>query len=323
MIRSTVGTSTLVTEVRPWSLRFSYSSNPYFFQGTLSHCPHAIVHEAPAPPQPIYNAPAEPSFQLMHNAHNIQNPEQPLPPYNRWLPTRYQDLLPEPPLPAVTPQPASSTSIIPCVFLHGWDSFTIQFNKFSIAPHCIILTHSSPQMSCFSQPSPSSLAPLRTSVVTTLHLGPGPTCWFGISCRGKTMGGILKSNSEVTQLVHEVLQALDFNIPDLSRFDASREAAWFDVAEKSIPPKDVFGIDGWKHTAREKKKEGSGLASPWVVCTTDQYLMLYAQYLQRGCPRLSISHLSKGSGNHPSLVTSSVFTTNCMPLTPGIKPMMK
>ena len=52
----------------------------------------------------------------------------------------------------------------------------------------------------------------------------------------------------------------------MSRFDASREAAQFDTAEKSIPPEDVFGIDRWKHTTieisvptREKKKEGNGV----------------------------------------------------------------
>ncbi|KAH0826072.1 hypothetical protein J3R83DRAFT_5806 [Lanmaoa asiatica] len=82
----------------------------------------------------------------------------------------------------------------------------------------------------------------------------------------KTTEETLKSNSEVTQLVHEVLQALDFNISDLSRFNASKEAAWFDAAEKPIPSEDVFGINRWKHTAieisvptREKKKEGNGL----------------------------------------------------------------
>ena len=82
----------------------------------------------------------------------------------------------------------------------------------------------------------------------------------------KTTRSSLKSNSEVTRLVHEVLQAPDFNIADLSRFDASREAAQFNTAEKSIPPEDVFRINRWKHTTieisvptREKKKEGNGV----------------------------------------------------------------
>ena len=46
-------------------------------------------------------------------------------------------------MPAVESQPAStSTSIIPHVFLHVWDSFTTQFNKFDIAhAYCHCLSH--------------------------------------------------------------------------------------------------------------------------------------------------------------------------------------
>ena len=82
----------------------------------------------------------------------------------------------------------------------------------------------------------------------------------------KNTSGKLKSNSEVTRLVQEVLRALDFKIQDLSSFNAFRETSRFDMAEKEIPPEDGFGIDRWKHTTvnisvptREKKKEGNGL----------------------------------------------------------------
>ena len=75
-----------------------------------------------------------------------------------------------------------------------------------------------------------------------------------------------KSNSKVTQLVHEVLLAPDFDLQDLSRFNASRETSWFDTAEKEISPEDVFSINKWKHTlvnitvpTRERKKKGNGL----------------------------------------------------------------
>ena len=69
----------------------------------------------------------------------------------------------------------------------------------------------------------------------------------------------------MTQLVHDILQAPDFNIQDLSLFNASRHTSQIDAAQKEIPPKDVFGIDGWKRTmveisvpTREQKKEGNG-----------------------------------------------------------------
>ena len=82
----------------------------------------------------------------------------------------------------------------------------------------------------------------------------------------KNNSGIQKSNGEVTQLVWKVLEAPDFKIRDLSTFNASRETARFDAAEKEIPPEDPFGIDRWKHASinisvptREKRKEGNGM----------------------------------------------------------------
>lgn len=81
----------------------------------------------------------------------------------------------------------------------------------------------------------------------------------------KLTGSAQKSNAEVTQLVHEVLQALDFNIQDLSRFNAFNETSHFDAAQKEIPPEDTFRINKWKHVTinilvptREKEKEGNG-----------------------------------------------------------------
>ena len=63
--------------------------------------------------------------------------------------------------------------------------------------------------------------------------------------RWKESGSNQKSNSEVTRLVHEVLQAPDFSIRDLTGFDASRETSRLDAAQKEIPHDDPFGIDRW------------------------------------------------------------------------------
>ena len=253
-------------------MRFFDCPNSYFLQGTSSNPPRANIQEAPAPPQPTHNVPAEPSLQLTHNTLEIANPEQPLLPRNRRLPARFRDLLPEPSLPAVASQPASS-SIIPRVFLHVWDSFTTQFNRFGIArtyrhrpshdPDSFLSTDE------LSQPTHSIISSSTEGRSERSDYSP-PWPWSNMSIwhlmSWKTTGSSLKSNSEVTRLVHEVLQAPDFDIADLSRFDTSREAARFDAAEKSIPPEDVFGIDRWKHTTveisvptREKKKEGNGL----------------------------------------------------------------
>ena len=225
--------------------------------------------EQSTPPQPLPDALVESSMQVPLNVPVTSSSEQPLPPHNRWLPARYRDLLPEPPLPAVEPQSASSsTSVIPRVVLHIWDSFTTLFNRFSIT--CTYRHRPSHNPDSFltmeglsQQNKPITLN--SPHGVRGDYSPPWPWSNISIWClmNWKNTSGNLKSNSKVTRLVQEVLQALDFKIQDLSSFNASRETSWFDTAEKEIPPEDGFSINRWKHTTvnisvptREKKKEG-------------------------------------------------------------------
>jgi hypothetical protein len=83
--------------------------------------------------------------------------------------------------------------------------------------------------------------------------------------RWKSTGSNLKSDAEVTQLVHDVLKALDINIQQLSRFNTSCETSHYDAVEKEIPPEDVFTVDRWTCMSinisvptRENEKEGNG-----------------------------------------------------------------
>ena len=109
-------------------------SFPHFFQAISSQSPPADTQDADASTHFLPDPPAEASMQSTANAPVDPSPKQGLPPRNQRLPARYRDLLPEPPLPAVDPQPASSfSSIIPRVFLHVFNSFRTQFNKFGIA----------------------------------------------------------------------------------------------------------------------------------------------------------------------------------------------
>jgi len=212
-----------------------------------------------------------PSTLPISNAPNIACPERPLPPHNRQLSARYQDLLSRPPSPVVDPQLAtSSSSTIPRVFLYVFDSFCTQLNKFGLT--------------CAYQHRPlhdpdvflpnNKLSQTRDPIISNSaggkhsdHLPPWP--WTNMLIwhlmMWKNTGSTQKSHSEVTHLVHEVLQAPNFNLQDLSNFNASRETARFDTAQKGLPPGDPFGIDKWKCTAvdilvptREKKEEGNG-----------------------------------------------------------------
>ena len=175
-------------------------------------------------------------------------------------------------MPAVEPQSASSsTSVIPHVVLHIWDSFTTLFNRFGIARAYRHRPSHDPDSFLTTEELSQQNEPITINSPHGAHGDYSPRWpWSNISIwhlmNWKNTGSNLKSNSEVTRLVQEVLRAPDFKIQDLSSFNASRETSRFDVAEKEIPPEDGFGINRWKHTTvnisvptREKKKEGNGL----------------------------------------------------------------
>ncbi|KIK17786.1 hypothetical protein PISMIDRAFT_40063, partial [Pisolithus microcarpus 441] len=80
----------------------------------------------------------------------------------------------------------------------------------------------------------------------------------------KLTGTNQKSNGEVTCLVHDVIQAADFKIDDLTGFNASSESKRLDTRD-ATGPSGVFDRDGWKEAApeiivptREKWKEAGG-----------------------------------------------------------------
>ncbi|KAN0074456.1 hypothetical protein V8E55_011868, partial [Tylopilus felleus] len=170
------------------------------------------------------------------------------------------------------PQPSSlSSSIIPHVILHVWGSFTMLCNKFGITR----TYHHHPTHDPDSLLSKEEMSQSQQHVDVNSPQGghrdySPPWTWSNMSTwhlmNWKSTGSYHKSNSEVTWLVQEVLQAQDFKIKDLSSFDAARQSSRFNAAQKEIPPDDVFGIDRWKLTSinisiptREKKKEGNGV----------------------------------------------------------------
>ena len=205
----------------------------------------------------------------MSNGPANPEPDQRLPPRSRRLPARFRDLLPGPPLSAVDPQPSSS-SILPRVFLHVFDSFCTQFNKFGIARAYRHHPSHDPESFLSVEELSRTSEAMHTNLAEGKHVDHSPPWpWSNMSIwrlmKWKESGSAHKSDSEVTRLVHEVLQAPDFNIHNLTNFDASRMTSRLDAAQKEIPLSDPFGIDGWQCTnveisvpTREKKKEGNG-----------------------------------------------------------------
>ena len=78
-------------------------------------------------------------------------------------------------------------------------------------------------------------------------------------------GSRQKSATEVTRLVTEVIQALDFAREELTGFNAQTATGQFDAAQKSLPEDHPFVRDNWKQTGvdiviptREKSNVGNG-----------------------------------------------------------------
>ena len=159
-------------------------------------------------------------------------------------------MLPEPPLPAVNPHPPySSSPMLPHVILHIFDSFHTQFNRFGIA--CVYYCHH-PLHNPDSYLSVEELSQTNEAICPNSAKGdagdysplwPWSNMYIWQLMRWKKSSTAHKSNVEVTQLVHNVFQALDFNIHDLTNFDISRETSQMEAAQKKIPQEDPFGID--------------------------------------------------------------------------------
>ena len=183
-------------------------------------------------------------------------------------PARYRDILPEPPVPAASAAPSSS---VRRVILHVFNSFRTAFNKFHIAreyhhrpthdPDSFILPE---DLSALSS-SPSSSQPDTGN--SHMHAPPWP--WANMSIwylmQWITTGSRQKSNSEVTRLVRDVLQAPDFSIRELQGFDVRTEARHLDAAMNALPTDDPLSMDQWKWATvdllipiREKNPAGNG-----------------------------------------------------------------
>ena len=202
----------------------------HFFQGTSSEWLHTIHPDTYNSPQPIPDPclmqsmsndpsnsmpvppvpPPKPPVQSTSNGPATSVPEQHLPPRNQRLPARFQDLLLDPPLPAVAQPPSSSGSILPRVFLHVFDSFRMQFNRFGIAHAYHHRPSHDPESFLFAEELSQTNKSIHTSAGEGMHVDyPPPWPWPNMTIwqlmRWKESRSAHKSDSEVTRLVHDVL----------------------------------------------------------------------------------------------------------------------
>lgn len=191
--------------------------------------------------------------------------------------------------------------------------------------HCTIPTPTFLWRSCLEPMKPSTPTQLRVRQVIIHHRGPGPihmSIWQLM--RWKESGGTHKSDAEVTRLVHEILQAPDFNIHNLTNFDTSSKTCRMEAAQKKIPQEDLFGIDKWWCTSvnisvptREKNKKGNGR----TINGFHYRLILDVIHVVFAEASLKSFHLTPFKKLWKSPVSMSM--TSCMPPTHQIKPKMR
>ncbi|KIO10575.1 hypothetical protein M404DRAFT_129519, partial [Pisolithus tinctorius Marx 270] len=171
------------------------------------------------------------------------------------------------------PVPAT-TSSLPQVILHVFDSFHTGFNGFGIAHQYKHQPSYDPECSLPAQDlsNPADNDGASMVVSDTHHRPPWP--WPNMSTwrlmAWQLTGNGEKSGAETTRLVHDILLANDFKLEDISGFNAETAIKNMDRSEATLTSNsesmDAPEWDGWKMNvdidiqvpSREKCSEGNG-----------------------------------------------------------------
>lgn len=188
-----------------------------------------------------------------------------LPRRTQKLPVRFQDVLPEPPIPA-PPKPR-----LPMVYLMVTDPLTTTANAFGLFRKYLFHPSYDPD----SVVDPGDLSNLSTRVHSppstvpneANHKPPWPfpnmSIWRLMSWMNT--GSRLKSEGEVDRLVGGVLNAPDFCAEDLSNFNAHRENRRLDTANKTSPLDDGFQVASVTIEVPVGKQSDSATSRPYSV----------------------------------------------------------
>ena len=157
-----------------------------------------------------------------------------------------------------THTPPAPTSTVRRVFLHVFDSFCTQFNRFGIAREYRHRPTQDPEHFV----SPDDLANMRSFQLPchppTTHASQPPWPWPNMTIwhlmTWVFTGSQQKSLSEVNKLVRGVLQAPNFNIQELrNNFDACTETRCLDNAQPPEHADDPFHQDNWRWSSMDIK----------------------------------------------------------------------
>ncbi|KAL4078094.1 hypothetical protein V8B97DRAFT_2021303 [Scleroderma yunnanense] len=189
---------------------------------------HESVEEQPvkhlkvAVPSSSHPSPSLPDSQALLSVQ-VQNPTTNIPPEE----LTSSSTGPVVPL-ALADYPTPSSSILPCIILHTFNSFHTNFNKFGIA-------HEYQHWPSYDP---------KHNVMTEELTNFGNNSVWQIMTWQMT-GNHKKSCHEMKQLIDEVLHVDDFRLEDLSGFNAEMAMRKLDKAE-AVLESDGFDWDGWK-----------------------------------------------------------------------------
>ncbi|KAI6102929.1 hypothetical protein F5141DRAFT_991013, partial [Pisolithus sp. B1] len=164
---------------------------------------------------------------------------------------QYRDLLPEPPH-LVDPDPVPTSTSLPQVTLHVFISFQTSFNAFGIACEYQHQPSYDPEHSISVHELSKSTGNGSAVVGSDIQCKPPPWPQQNMSIwrlmAWQLMGGGEKSSTETTKLVHNMLLAKDFNLEDISGFNAKTAIRSMDRSEATLASdsNSISEQDGWK-----------------------------------------------------------------------------
>ena len=214
--------------------------------------PGAYPGDVPRPPSPT----------------STINPPTPVAPPRRARkqPARFQDVLPEIPIPVPAPPR------LPRVYLLVTNPLTTALNTFGLFREYLFHPSYDPD----SVVDPSDLSNLGTRHTSPLPSPepnetkkeppfPFPNMSIWRLMKWTNTGSRLKSEGEVNRLVNEVLNAPDFCAKDLCHFNANRENGRLDMATKASPLNDSFQVTSVTIEVPTGKPSNTETSRPYSV----------------------------------------------------------
>jgi len=252
------------------------------------------------------NTPPGPRSPTPTSPQNIETPVGTTthPRRTRKQPARFRDVLPEPPVPAPRPQ-------LPMVYLTVTNPLTTALNTFGLFRNYLFHPSHDPDSVVDSNdlsnlgaraPPPPFPEQNRTGREPPWPF-PNMSTWRFM--RWLNTGSRSKSEGEANRLVHEVINAPDFQADDLQNFSAHRENGRLDVTNKTSPLDDGFQVASITIEVPTGEPSDSETSRPYTVPGLRYRKLLNVIKAAFQAPLSSHFHFTPFSLMHRSSITGA------------------